>query len=331
MALNYTIKGDSYGEPILLTMSGFATGFDRLRIRSTTPAFTGEYQTTDTSGKITIDIAPIVRLVNWTSSRMELTLLYSQRLYGQWSSETPIFVYINQLRDFNKVSVFIPSPTGDNEGWSAFLKTPPPSCIIEAASDESLAFEALMQTRVETIQYADVRLDNGTHPYWRQATTNQLYTRATSGGALAFKDVNNNIIECKERDCSKKYCLIQWLGHFGGINSLPWEVRNVKIATQDTQSLMQLDGGYNTHKGEEITFTAHLDNLTAYDYWFYSSLATSTAVRTGDDNTTTVRVRVGGAWIDAEVDTKSVTIPNSDETSRHSLDINVKLLKYVQI
>lgn len=122
----------------------------------------------------------------------------------------------------------------------------------------------------------------------------------------------------KPLDDCKRYCSVEWVSATGRYRRHTFEVRDVKINTGEVVSLETLDNSYNEIKGRVCGLTLHLDDLTAYDYWYYSDLVTSSKVLVDFDS--------GSHRV--EVTTKSVTLPNSEEGKLNKLDIDVNFARY---
>lgn len=119
--------------------------------------------------------------------------------------------------------------------------------------------------------------------------------------------------------CGKKYALVSWVSFTGQTRMHTFEVRESKISVGDSISLMPIGSDYNTIKGREDSFSLFLDNLSAYDYWYYADIITSSKVAVSFDGITFRQV---------DVTTKSVTIPDGDAGKMNELNVSVKYRKY---
>lgn len=117
-----------------------------------------------------------------------------------------------------------------------------------------------------------------------------------------------------------RYALIRWVSRFGFTQRLVWEVVGNNSEVNTTISLASFDQDYNTIKGYEEGFTLFLDNLSSYDYWFYSDIVTSSKVEVSFDDGVTYR--------QVEIETKSVTIPDGDAGQMNELKIPIKYRSY---
>lgn len=125
-------------------------------------------------------------------------------------------------------------------------------------------------------------------------------------------------IDFENQNPERDYVLIRWTSRFGGTKQLMWERRNVKEETADFLDLDSLKNEYDTRKGIVESFTAYLDELDAYDYWYYADIVTSSKVE----------VLHGGAWYSVDVENKEYQIPNTSAGSLEKLEINIKFRKY---
>lgn len=125
-------------------------------------------------------------------------------------------------------------------------------------------------------------------------------------------------IDFESQNPERDYVLIRWTSRFGGTKQLMWERRNVKEETADALELDNLRNEYDTRKGIVESFTAYLDELDAYDFWYYADIITSSKVE----------VLHGGAWLSVDVENKEYQIPNTSAGALEKLEINIKFRKY---
>lgn len=133
-----------------------------------------------------------------------------------------------------------------------------------------------------------------------------------------------------ERECGHRYADVSWVSAIGMDRTLngrklhTWEVRAQEIESVNDYSLLYFDNAYNTVKGREDSFTLVLDELDAYDMWYYSDILTSSDVRIFaiDDWIS----QSEGEMVRLEVVGKSVTLPNG--TALGKLEIKVKFKRY---
>ena len=129
-----------------------------------------------------------------------------------------------------------------------------------------------------------------------------------------------------ERLCGVRYATIGWTSA-DNCSGAPldrvhtWEVRSQEVASADGYSLMEWDNAYKTIKGREDGFTLFLDDLSAYDVWYYSSILTSSYV---------VLKEIDGVTLDEdvvlEIVSKNATLPNGSALGK--LEVQVKFKRY---
>lgn len=145
---------------------------------------------------------------------------------------------------------------------------------------------------------------------------NRLVFRVRDGiRTLAVRDIN-----IREPQCGRCYAMVQWVSACGIIKRHTFEVRDVELSVSDSVSLQNNFGGFREVKGTRKGLRLHLPQLTAYDYWYYSDIITSSDVR------------VAVSEIDADfgedtrvkVTTKSATIPNGASVADFDVDVILK-------
>ena len=147
---------------------------------------------------------------------------------------------------------------------------------------------------------------------------NRLVFRVRDGvRTLAVRDIS-----ISEPQCGRCYAMVQWVSACGLIKRHTFEVRDVELSVSDSVSLQNNFGGFREAKGTRKGLRLHLPKLTAYEYWYYSDIITSSDVR------------VAVSEIDADfgedtrvkVTTESATIPNGASVA--DFDIAVILKDY---
>lgn len=126
-------------------------------------------------------------------------------------------------------------------------------------------------------------------------------------------------IRVKELDECKRYVAVRWVSFTGQTRLNVWELRDATQSADEAIKLETLDGSYNQIKGRTDGFKLYLDELTAYDYWYYSDIITSSKVEVMLD---------GQTWNQVEVTTKSATIPNTNQGNMNKLEIAVNWRNY---
>lgn len=145
---------------------------------------------------------------------------------------------------------------------------------------------------------------------------NRLVFRVREGiRTLAVRDIN-----IREPQCGRCYAMVQWVSACGIIKRHTFEVRDVELSVSDSVSMQNNFGGFREAKGTRKGLRLHLPQLTAYDYWYFSDIITSSDVR------------VAVSEIDADfgedtrvkVTTKSAIIPNGASIADFDVDVILK-------
>lgn len=230
----------------------------------------------------------------------------------------------------NPAAAIIPNPgvacmyTPTDGDWGNFRITPPQKIIRNAS----------MPLKIE------VYTDAVAHEYAYSAYRGAVWSTAEILSGLQTISLLNNTaalrlfddtagtapepwetlaqIDFESQNQERDYVLIRWTSRFGGTKQLMWERRNVKEETADALELDNLQNEYDTRKGIVESFTAYLDELDAYDYWYYSDIVTSSKVE----------VLHGGRWYSVDVENKEYQIPNTSAGALEKLEINIKFRKY---
>lgn len=129
----------------------------------------------------------------------------------------------------------------------------------------------------------------------------------------------HNTYQIKELNPCARHAAVRWVSFTGKTRLHTFEVRDLSQTADEVIKLETLDGSYNQIKGRTDGFKLYLDDLTAYDYWYYSDIITSSKVEVSLDGIT---------WNQVEVTTKSVTIPNTSEGKTNKLEIAVNWRNY---
>lgn len=230
----------------------------------------------------------------------------------------------------NPAAAIIPKPgvvcmyTPTYGDWADFRITPPSKIIRN--TNLSLQLEVYTDAVSHTYAYSAYR-----GAVWSTAATlsglqtivllnNTAALRLLDDAAGTAPDPWETLaqIDFESQNPERDYVLIRWVSRFGGTKQLMWERRNVKEATADALELDSLQNQYETRKGIVESFTAYLDDLDAYDFWYYADIVTSSKVE----------VLHGGAWISVDVENKEYQIPNTSAGALEKLEINIKFRKY---
>lgn len=124
------------------------------------------------------------------------------------------------------------------------------------------------------------------------------------------------------QDPCKRYGLVSWTNRFGRSNKAIFEIRGLSQSVTDTASIENAQRHYDDRKSYREEATLHLENLTAYDVWYYADIITSPSVLVNFDT---------GAQQYVGVKTSDLDIPNNDIGEKHTLDIDIIIGDYVAV
>ena len=220
--------------------------------------------------------------------------------------------------DLSPNSIIIPN----NGKISEYAPIIAPSCYFNGLWGLSTQFVLhTLSSTLQLVEYIDGGLKPTTifQPDTLQAVViagNRLVFRVREGiRTLAVRNVN-----IREPQCGRCYAMVQWVSAFGLIKRHTFEVRDVETSVSDSVTLQNNFGGFRELKGTRKGLRLHLSKLSAYDYWYYSDIITSSDVRVavsefdadfGEDT----RVKVT---------TNSVTIPNGVNMADFEVDVILK-------
>lgn len=236
-------------------------------------------------------------------------------IYVRSNSGIAVYVYVNA--NYNPVGLInpknVPIPETDN-GWPMTVPTMYRQAFAGAA----------YRTGVEicTSEYAVAYGRRGTVEVafqlepWEPLIVSGLENMQSI--VTATQD-GHNTYQFKELNPCARYAAVRWVSFTGKTRLHTLEVRDLSQTADEVIKLETLDGSYSQIKGRTDGFKLYLDDLTAYDYWYYSDIITSSKVEVSLD---------GANWNQVEVTTKSVTIPNTSEGKTNKLEITVNWRKY---
>lgn len=141
----------------------------------------------------------------------------------------------------------------------------------------------------------------------------RLYNDTSGNGPSPLDLSQETQNECKD------YVTLRWISRYGNTKQATFERRDDKTNAENTIEIEHPLNEFDTRKGILESFTAFLDNLNAYDVWYYSDLITSPQVLVVDGV---------GSYHQVEVTTKSAKIPNSNAGALNTLEIQINNRKY---
>ena len=123
----------------------------------------------------------------------------------------------------------------------------------------------------------------------------------------------------KDLECGKRYAEVEWVSFTGQTRRHVFEVVKLTEETTNEVSLEMLTNEYDVRKDRRVSFSLRLDGLTAYDYWYYSDLVTSSSVKVSLSGTNYRQVQVTA---------KKSTIPETSSGRPLTLEIPINYVRY---
>lgn len=123
----------------------------------------------------------------------------------------------------------------------------------------------------------------------------------------------------KELECGKRYAEVEWVSFTGQTRRHVFEVVKLTEETTNEVSLEMVTNEYDVRKDRRVSFSLRLEGLTAYDYWYYSDLVTSSSVKVSLSGTNYRRVQVTA---------KKSTIPETSAGKPLTLEIPINYVRY---
>lgn len=221
----------------------------------------------------------------------------------------------NDIIPFNCEAVATQDPLAQGAPDLTGLLVTPPRMILQPITGEYVNCETRIKNGYSqrySVSPSDVIFDE-------QGSTIEIPSTATGFGIWDdVEQLKAFDYVVTPRNSELNYVTLDWVSRYGVVKAAVWEMKNLKYATGETVNIESLNNEYDTRKGVEISFTAQLEGLTAYDYWYYADII----------NSSRVSARINGVTRNVSVDTKDVTIPNTSSGEFKTLEITIKLAKF---
>lgn len=282
-----------------------AAGDIQLHNVSISPSLIATYKVV--GGKVTIDVTDFVR----ANPNLNQVVFY-------WAAGHVYFTVNYTIAGLiDPATMFIPP----HELHSAGALIIPPSRMIAISEIETVSDDLITNFYATTSGW---QMRDSEYDEWRALANGQIGDEFLDGGWIEIRQGSAGaphrfIIE--PQYCSL-YATVQWVGAAGYVKRHTFIVKQQDTESVDDYSLLVPDNTYKTIKGREDGLTLFLDDLTAYDYWYYSDILTSSEViLTGTSLArfdTPVRL---------EIETGGVEIPMND-FRRNKLEFKCKYKHY---
>lgn len=276
------------------------------------------YYVVPTSRELQIDVTDIVRLAETGHFS-----LYGQDAIGntvsgesvtcQWETKG----LINPYTDIKPTSELLERWTeiADNDGVDVGVSVAPPSRILEQVTGFPLIIEMHATADIAVFPVGSTS----------QNMFNALKSQITIPYGMNEWFVGNDseqrtygVYGTTERNGCNKACAVRWISRYGVQKQFVWYYKDLRVNVSEVVSIATIDGTYDERKGYMQGLTLFLDELNAYDYWYYSDIITSSKVE----------VIIGGSWRVVQVDTKNVQIPNNDMGKPKDLEVQINFQGY---
>lgn len=289
-----------------------------VRLVLSSPINVTSYYLVPTSRELRIDVTDIVRLSK--SGTFYLSgfdangkIVFTERETCEWQTKG----LINQYTDIKPTSELLEKWTeiADAEGVDVSVSLAPPSrilkhtglpLIIEMHGTQDIAVFRLGSTSPNMFNALKSQI---TIPYgMNEWFVGNDYERITYG-----------VYGTTERNGCNKVCAVRWISRYGVQKQFVWYYKDLRVNVSEVVSIATIDGTYDERKGYMRGLTLFIDELNAYDYWYYSDIITSSKVE----------VNIGvGSWRVVQVDAKNVQIPNNDIGKPKDLEVQINFQAY---
>lgn len=302
----------------VVKITNFNADTTKVRLILFSPITVDAYYVVPTSRELQIDVTDIVRLAETGHFS-----LYGQDAKGntvsgesvtcEWSTKG----LINQDEDIKPISELLEKWTekADSKGVDVAVSVAPPSRILEHTG-----FPLIIEMH-GTQDIAVFKLGT-TSPNMFNALKSQItipYDMNEWFVGNDYEHITYGVYGTTERNGCNKACAVRWISRYGVQKQFVWYYKDLRVNVSEVVSIATIDGTYDERKGYVQGLTLFLDELNAYDYWYYSDIITSSKVEVSID---------GGSWRVVQVDVKNVQIPNNDMGKPKDLDVQINFQKY---
>lgn len=303
----------------VVKITNFNADTEKVRLVLSSPINVVAYYVVPTSRELQIDVTDIVRLAETGQFS-----LYGQDANGntvsgesvtcEWSTEG----LIDPEQDIKPISELLEKwkEKADSQGVDVSVSLAPPSRILEHTG-----FPIIIEMH-GTQDIAVFRVGS-TSPNMFNALKSQItipYGINEWFVANDYESVTYGVYGTTERNGCNKACVVRWISRYGVQKQFVWHYKDLRVNVSDVVSIATIDGTYDERKGYVQGLTLFLDELNAYDYWYYSDIITSSKVE--------ICMEGSSLWRVVQVDAKNVQIPNNDMGKPKDLEVQINLQGY---
>lgn len=144
----------------------------------------------------------------------------------------------------------------------------------------------------------------------------------TSGANKLVIDDDGELLQSiffKKLDCAKQYCRVSWTSASGHRKIHVMQALDFTNNVGETIDLLTDDINYHELRGRADSFSLQLDDLSAYDVFYYSDILTSSEVLVSFDY---------GDWERVIINEKKIAIPNSNVGALNQFKVKVNWRRY---
>ena len=299
------------------------TNFDdntaSVRLTLSSPINVVAYYVVPTSRELRIDVTDIVRLSK--SGTFYLSgfdangkIVFTERGTCEWETKG----LINPYTDIKPTSELLEKWTeiADDLGVDVGISLAPPRRILE-------------HTGLPLIIEMHGTQDIAVFPLG--STSQNMFNALTSQITIPYgmnewfvgndyEHITYGVYGTTERNGCNKACAVRWISRYGVQKQFVWYYRDLRVNVSEVVSIATIDGTYDERKGYMQGLTLFLDELNAYDYWYYSDIITSSKVE--------ICMEGSSIWRVVQVDAKNVQIPNNDMGKPKDLEVQINFQKY---
>lgn len=303
----------------VVKIAGFNDNTVKVRLLLFSPINVVAYYVVPTSRKLQIDVTDIVRLAE--TGRFYLyghdtigNAVSGERVACNWTTQG----LIDPDKDIKPISELLERWTeiADYVGVDVSVSLAPPSRILE-----QLGFPLI----IEMHGTADIAVFpiGSTSPNMFDALRSQITIPYGMNDWFIGNDyerITYGTYATTERNGCNNVCVVRWISRYGVQKQFVWYYKDLRVNVSEVVSIATIDGTYDERKGYMHGLTLFLDELNAYDYWYYSDIITSSKVE--------ICVEGSSLWRVVQVDTKNVQIPNNDMGKPKDLEVQINLQGY---
>lgn len=304
----------------VVTIKNFNANTAKVRLSLFSPINAISNYVVPTSRELQIDVTDIVRLATNGTIFLEGYDASGNFVAGEsamcaWSTKG----LINPYRDIKPLSELLENWTAKAEsaGVDVAVSVAPPSRILEHLTGFPLIIE---MHGTNDIAVFPIGL---TTPNMFVAVASQITIPSYMDDWFVgndFERITYGMYGTTERNGCNRACVVRWISRYGVQKQFVWYYKDQRVNVSEVVSIATIDGTYDERKGYVQGLTLFLDELNAYDYWYYSDIITSSKVE--------ISIEGSGFWQVVQVDAKSVQIPNNDTGKPKDLEVQINLQGY---